>query len=172
MKDSFRTFMLAGGSFGILVAVFVGVPSNFIHGIIAMLISGFLFGTVISVFVAIHSKGFKKNILEISGGKNVVFDGVANHIRGMESVGGWLCLTSDELIFKSHNFNFQKHKSIIPLNQITEVKTSLTLGLVPNGLKIITNSSVERFIVSERKEWIQKITEAISLKNNFKFDII
>lgn len=165
MKDSLKTFLLAGISFGTIMGVFVGITNTLLSGIIAGIILGALFGLIISAFVFIQSKKFKKSSPESIGDKDIIIEGVANHFKGVESVGGWLSLTTEELVFKSHNFNVQKHKSVIPLNQITEVKTSLTLGFVPNGLQIITNSSIEKFVVNKRKEWIQKINEAILSQN-------
>jgi hypothetical protein len=161
MKDSLKTFIVAGIPFGIIMGAFVGITNNPYAGIIAGIILGFLFGLSISAFVSIQSKKFKKSSSLITDDKNTIMEGVANHSKGAESVGGWLCLTEKEIVFKSHNFNIQKHKTVIPLNQITEVKTSLTLGFVPNGLQIITNSSVEKFVVNKRKDWVQKINAAI-----------
>lgn len=165
MKENLKTFVFAGTPFGILMGAFVGIINNISVGIIAGAICGLLFGLFISAFVSIQSKSFKKNLSAISGDKEIVMNGGANHFKGNESVGGWLCLTKEELIFKSHNFNVQKHQTVIPLSQITDVKTSLTLGIVPNGLKIIANGDVEKFVVSKRKEWIKKINEAIPPKN-------
>ena len=153
MKDNMKTFFLAGIPFGIIMGLFVGI--------IAGIILGFLFGLSISAFVTIQSKKFTRNSSLITDNKNIIMEGVANHFKGAESVGGWLCLTEKEIVFKSHNFNIQKHKTVIPLNQITEVKTSSTLGFVPNGLQIITNSSIEKFVVNKRKDWIRKINVAI-----------
>ena len=161
MKDNLKTFMLAGIPFGVTMGLFIGITNNFLVGIIAGIILGCLFGVSISVFVSVQSKKFKKNSSLIIEDKNTIMEGVANHFMGAESVGGWLCLTEKEVVFISHNFNIQKHKTVIPLNQITEVKTSWTLGFVPNGLKIITSNGVEKFVVNKRKDWLQKINAAI-----------
>lgn len=166
MKDNIKTFLLAGIPFGITIGLFWGVMSNLSVGIISGIILGFLFGFIISIFVSIQSKKFKKSSSVIIGDGNIIMEGAANHFKGMESVGGWLCLTKQDIIFKSHNFNVQKHQTVIPLNQIDEVKSSLTLGFVPNGLQIMTKDTVEKFVVNRRKEWIRKINEAISSKNN------
>jgi hypothetical protein len=53
------------------------------------------------------------------------------------------------------------------LSQIVEVKPTLTLGIVPNGLKIVlTNNCIEKFVVFERKNWIKEICNAISYLHN------
>lgn len=87
---------------------------------------------------------------------------MANHFKGAEGVGGWLYLTKDELIFKSHNINIQNHKLAMPLNQIASVKTSFSLGFIPNGLQVVTNDGVEKFVVFNRKEWVYKINASIN----------
>lgn len=162
MKDSIKTFLLAGVPFGITMGLFWGLMNDFSVGITAGIILGIVFGFLISAFVFFQSKKFKKNSSKIVGDKNIILEGVANHFKGMESVGGWLCLTKDEIVFKSHKLNIQNHQTVISLQQITEVKTSLTLGFVPNGLQIITHNAMEKFVVNKRREWINKINEAIS----------
>lgn len=161
MKDNLKTFMLAGIPFGVIMGLFVGITNNFLVGMIAGIILGFLFGLSISSFVSIQSKKFKKNSSLITGDKNTIMEGVANHFKEAESVGGWLCLTEEKIVFTSHNLNVQKHQTVIPLSKITEVKTSLTLGFVPNGLQIITSNGVEKFVVNKRKDWVQKINAAV-----------
>lgn len=162
MKDNLKTILLAGIPFGITMGALWGFMTDFLTGVISGIILGFLFGFFISVFVSIQSKKFKKISSVIVADKDIIMEGAANHIKGVESVGGWLCLTREEMVFKSHNFNVQKHQTVIPLNQITEVTTSLTLSFVPNGLRIITNNSQEKFVVNRRKDWIRKIGDAIS----------
>ena len=162
MKDNVKTFLLAGITFGTVMGVFAGIVNNVYIGIISGVFLGTFFGFFIWVFVFIQNKKFKKSSSEIIGGKKIIMEGSANHFKGKESVGGWIWLNSDEVIFKSHNFNFQNHQIVIPLIQIAEVKPSLTLGLVPNGLKIITiNGAVEKFVVNKRKVWVEKIKDAM-----------
>jgi len=162
MKDNIKKILFAGIPFGITMGAFYGIiAKNVCLGFLSAVLIGTFFGFFIWLFVFIQSKKFKKSSMEITGGKQIIMEDGANHFRGKESVGGWLCLTKDEIIFKSHNFNVQNHQTVIPLNQITDVKPSLTLGIVPNGLKITAKGNVEKFVVNTRKEWIQKINEAI-----------
>ena len=70
-------------------------------------------------------------------------------------------MTEKELIFKSHNLNIQNHQLIIPLNQVTGVKASLTYGVIPNGLTITTKTTTEEFVVYNRRDWVRKINETI-----------
>jgi len=92
--------------------------------------------------------------------------GAANHFKGIEAVGGWLYLTPDEIIFNSHTINIQAHQTVIPLNKVAEVKPVLTLGIIPNGLLIKTKDGIiERFVVFNRKKWINTINNTIKQMN-------
>lgn len=162
MKDNIKKILFAGIPFGIIMGTFYGIISNSIYlGIISGAFLGAFFGFFIWIFVFIQSRKFKKSSLISSAGKEIIMDGEANHFKGKESVGGWLYLYKDKIIFISHKFNIQNHQTIIALNQIIEVRTSLTLGFIPNGLQIMTDSCVEKFVVNKRKEWVKKINAAI-----------
>ena len=95
-------------------------------------------------------------------GKILIHQGGANHFKGIEAVGGKLYLYQDLLHFKSHEFNIQTHSLLIPLNEIKEVGFYNTLGLIPNGLKIIWgDGKTEKFVVQKRKLWREKINNAM-----------
>lgn len=72
-------------------------------------------------------------------------------------MGGKLYLLTDRVQFKSHNFNIQNHSQTILLNDIKEIGFCYTLGIVPNGLFITTNSGIEKYVVNNRKIWKDKI---------------
>ena len=91
-------------------------------GIMMGTISGILFGLLMSIFVFIQKKKFRSIGLEITKGQEILYDGGANHFKGSVGVGGWLILTREAVIVKSHNFNFQNHILKIPLTEIREVK--------------------------------------------------
>ena len=163
MKEYLKTLLIAGVPFGIIMSLFYSIVNGVNAGIIGGISSGLLFGLLVSVFVQSQKRKFKKVSSEITNGKDVIIDGGANHFIGKESVGGWLFLTKDEIIFKSHGFNFQRHQLTIGLNQISGVNAISTLGFVPNGLEIIAlNGNNERFVVNNRRVWIKKINEAIA----------
>ncbi len=164
MKEYIKCVMKTGIPFGTILGLPMGlVTMDFTIGLIYFLMLGIPFGLVGGTFIFLQTRKFKKISLEITNGKEIIFEGGANHRKGKESVGGWLCLTKDELIFQSHKLNIQRHKTVIPLNEITEIKTSLTY-IVPNGLQIITSNNVDKFVVNTRKKWIKEIEEAISLQ--------
>lgn len=66
-------------------------------------------------------------------------------------------MLTDSVQFKSHNFNIQNHSQTILLKDIKEVGFCYTLGIVPNGLFITTNSGIEKYVVNNRKIWKDKI---------------
>lgn len=144
----FNKYILSGLLFGIIFGL---VTRNIISGIVG----GILFGLAISVFIKEEVKYFEKIKDEISKDHKIIFHGYANHFMGREAVGGWLYLTDKLLIFISHNNNNQNHEMIIPIAIIQKVEKYLTLGLVPNGLKIISIDGEDKFVVNDRKKWIQ-----------------
>lgn len=162
MKEYIKTVLSAGIPFGIGMGLFFSLTYGIGIGAIAGGGAGLLFGLSLSSFVQFQRKKFRKNSSEITGGRDIIMDGPANHFKGIEGVGGWIYITSGELIFKSHAFNVQSHQIIIPLNQITEIRPVSTAGIIPNGLLVITNSgSSEKFVVNNRKGWIEGINNAV-----------
>ena len=146
--DFFNKYILSGLLFGI---IFGFIMRDVIYGIVG----GILFGLSISILMKRQIKYFEKIKDEISKENKVIFDGYANHFMGKEAVGGWLYLTDKLLIFISHNNNSQNHEMVIPIAIIKKVEKYLTLGLVPNGLKIISIDAEDKFVVNDRKKWIQ-----------------
>lgn len=161
MKENIKTFLLAGGLFGVIMGLFMNFISGSLLGIIAGVVLGCIFGIFTSAFLFNQRSRFEKNRSKIIGSNGIILEGAANHFKGTESVGGWLYLTTEEIIFKSHNINVQTHKTVIPLNSIIGAQISLTLGFVPNGLHIKTNDGVEKFVVNKNKIWLKEINDAI-----------
>jgi hypothetical protein len=90
-----------------------------------------------------------------------IHHGPANLFRGFEGVGGMLTLTSDRLVFRPHVMNIQRQEETIELADIECVEKANTLGLVPNGFKVVTADAEFRFVVSRRTRWIGKIQHEI-----------
>jgi hypothetical protein len=158
MSNMLRKILFAGIPFGITIGICISIFSNILNGIITGVLAGMFFGVGINLFVSYKQAQFEEKKSEIVGDKDIVVSGAANHFLNKESVGGWLCLTSDEIIFKSHTLNIQNHKLIISLSKIAAVEKCYTLRIVPNGMKIITtNGDIERFVVNERETWIKNI---------------
>ena len=169
MKDYLINFLrvaiLYGTVMGLLIgvpaAIFVGMDTGLKGGIIFGAIFGTLFGLYMCVVTEFQSRNFEKNTSQITGGRNVLKKGPANHFMNGESVGGYLFLLDESIIFKSHKINVNNHQLILPLDEIANIKPSLTLGFVPNGMKITTSDGVvEQFVINGRKDWIRKIEDA------------
>lgn len=162
MKEYFKTLLIAGVPFGIIMSIFTVLMSGTYYGVILGMGTGLVFGIILSTFTQIQTIRFKKLSPEIANGSPVIKDGGANHFVGKEAVGGWLILTPKEVIFKSHSFNVKDHKLTIPLNRISDITPVLTLGHVPNGILITTNDGCsERFVVHSRQVWIKNINKAV-----------
>lgn len=152
-----KNSVLAGLAFGVFFGLFLALRFDPYYALIAGPISGLAFGTALYFFVT--SKIVKKQTqIENLDGKPILLLGGANHFINGEAVGGKLYLLTDKLQFQSHGFNIQNHGQIIDLKQIKEVKFYNTLGLVPNGLAVMTlDGRIEKFVVSNRRLWKEEI---------------
>ena len=96
-------------------------------------------------------------------GETPVKDGAANLQRGLETVGGWLYLTSQRLIFEPHAVNFQIAVAVVPRASITGARKCWTrflnlIPLFPNSVAVTTADGTEyRFVLFGRQEWIDAI---------------
>jgi hypothetical protein len=163
INTNLRNSMFAGICFGAAMGLLFSWLCNPAIGSGSGVIAGLLFGLLVYIFIQRMTKKFKNIPPSNLANETIVFEGPANHFRGVESVGGYLYLGSGGLVFESHKLNVQKHKLVIPLPDILEVKPALTLGIVPNGMLIITkNNDRERFVVNNRRQWIAAIQKAIS----------
>ncbi len=101
--------------------------------------------------------------IKLDEGENLITERFANLFKGIEAVGGRMKVTDKRIIFEPHPINIQRGDVEIPLSEITEVRERSTLGIVPNGISIITKSREEyKFVVWNRKELIEIIKNAIS----------
>ena len=98
--------------------------------------------------------------LELKKGEILVKEGRANHWKGIEAVGGRLFLTDHRLVFKPHSFNIQIHEESISLDKIVSIKPSRTFFVLPNQISVeLANGREERYVVWNRKSWIEKIEQ-------------
>ena len=98
---------------------------------------------------------FENEIIELSR--------PANHIMGLEAVGGRLFITNQRMVFKSHAANIQAHELTIEYTEISKIDFFNTLGLVPNGLKIsLHTGKIEKFAVWKRSLVQQTILKRLN----------
>ncbi|WP_280772018.1 hypothetical protein [Salipaludibacillus daqingensis] len=84
--------------------------------------------------------------------------GNANMWKGLESVGGKLYLTKENLIHVPHRLNFQSEKYSVALSDIDSIEFYNTLKIMPNGLIVILkNGEEKKFVVNGRKKWKREI---------------
>ncbi len=155
-----KTFILSSLAFG-LPLWFLFIYLDFLNPGVPALLSGVLFGLAITVIVRLLIGRSDAKQKEMLGEEIVLLSGGANHLQPREAVGGWLYLTRDALHFKSHGFNVQVHQTVVPLAEIKSIETFNMLGIVPNGLRVVTLNGKESFVVNKRKRWIREISAVI-----------
>jgi hypothetical protein len=154
-----KVMLLTGIPFGL----FMGIFWSFLYGsksaVVMGPIAGILFGVSMGVFVNYQKKKFETERPSFPG-EDLVKEGGANHFRNIEAVGGWIYLTDQRLLFRSHSMNVQRHELTIPLGEISEAKPCMTFGIIPNGLEIkMIDGKTEKFVVEDRNDWAKKIQE-------------
>lgn len=161
MKSTIKTIVYATLLFAFFMSIFFSlITLSLFKGIIKGTLSGILFGIFIGIFMFFQNKKFKRLGLEITNGKEIIYNGPANHFTKSEAAGGWLFLTKDELIFQSHKYNLKPHQTIIKLSDIKELKKKSIAKLIRKGLEIETvDGREEVFVVNNLDEWIRVIED-------------
>ena len=71
-----------------------------------------------------------------------------------------LDLKKGEILVKAHSLNMQIHEESISLDQIVSIKPSRTFYVLPNQISVeLANGREERYVVWNRKSWIEKIEQ-------------
>ena len=105
---------------------------------------------------------------ELNQNEKLVKKGGANLQKGVETVGGYLYLTNQRLIFEAHAINIQGGNTIIDLSDIESTEKCWTkflnvIPLMPNSLAVNTKTGDEyRFVLFGRGAWQEKIKENLS----------
>jgi hypothetical protein len=155
-KNSFFNKVISVGlPFGLITGAFLIYFRGLIPGIIGGVVGGISFGVILAFFMEQQEKKLRVKGEKYEG-ELLVHQGPANHFAGIEARGGWLILTESTLHFKSHNKNFNNKPLLVKNDNIRGVKSSNTLGIIPNGiLVILKDGKKERLVVQKRKEWLQ-----------------
>ncbi len=159
----FKDVARAGVPFGASMAVVFGAQFGPRAGVPLGLSSGLLFGLALSAFGAYQRTAFSRMVPDWDG-ERVLKQGPANHFVRWEGVGGWLYLTDKRLLFRSHKLNAQTHELSIPLAEIVEARPGATAWVVPNGLRVVTTTGEERFVVQGRRLWAGEIQNVLTSK--------
>ena len=133
------------------------IIKSIVASIIAGLFSGFVVGWLTDKLLT--NRIFTTSpAFDLNSGEAIHFQTTANHFKGIEAVGGFLCLTDKRLLFKSHNLNIQKHELSISLSDIVSVDKYKTFGLMNNGFTVnLGDHKTEKFVVKKAKQWIENI---------------
>src|SRR5689334_21427921 len=128
-----KSALSTGLPFGVGMGIFFMLRFRVgpVGGIIMGLFAGVFFGVLMAMFTEAQRKK-----MEIQGdqleGHPILHQGPANHFLGVESRGGWLVLTTNQLLFRSHGKNIQNSDLQILLGDISSARTKRTLGIIPN----------------------------------------
>ena len=130
------------------------VTSAIIAGGFAGIIFGFMTDILIVDII------FKRNIeFNLEDDETVILKTAANYFKGIDSVGGSLCLTNTRLLFKSDND--KKIKLSIPLADINTTDRFKILAIITSGLVILINDKeAYKFIVNMPNKWTTNIEKA------------
>jgi hypothetical protein len=160
-----KVAIFTGTAFGLFFSlIFVsirtllfGMPGPGLHGFLFVAVpTAICFGIAMAAFAEWQASRFARNDPGL-GDERIVKQGPASHFRRREARGGWLYLTDLQLLFQSHGFNLQNEELSIPLDQVLGVELCATLGIVPNGLRVLTRRGAERFVVQGRRSWVEAI---------------
>lgn len=160
-KATLKALVIFSIGFTILFGVIIAFMNGIGYALIAAPIAGLLWGVLMYFFI--NSKKVKQQTQIIGVEESdIIYVGGANHFKNAEAVGGKLYLLENKLEFKSHGLNIQNHAFNINTNEIKEITFFNTLGLVPNGMKLILrDGDVEKFVVNNRSTWKSAIEQQI-----------
>ena len=156
-KIAVGSAVLYGAPMGLLYSYLSGKWS----GMIAGLVAGAFFGLFMSVTMAWFNRRqtgrFQKQRPDFAS-EDVALEGPANHVMGVEAVGGYLWLTSARLHFVSHKHNIQNHEWTAPTTEIASAAPAKMLGLFNTALIVRLKSGEEhRFVVNHNARWVAAI---------------
>ncbi len=83
----------------------------------------------------------------------------ANLVQGINSIGGIIVVSKEEINFLPHSVNFGSKQPIkIPKSNIESAELYNTFFVIPNGVKVTTkDNQTYKFIVNGRKQILQDI---------------
>lgn len=155
-----KTLLKAGIPFGFIMGMLSGLILGPYYGLVIFVVSGLSFGGIIAIFLGLQERKFKAMEGSMAHNHPILFSGPANHRFGKEYTGGWLILTEEKLIFKTHHFNIQNHELEIENENITNIKGMNAFGFIPNKLSIEESSGeVHCFVVNNRSKWLECINK-------------
>jgi hypothetical protein len=134
------------------------VTVSVVSAILAIALLLFLFGWLPYKLLGFKAMNGDEIMIDLQHGEQIKFQGPANHIKGIEAVGGKIYLTNQRLFFRSHKWNFQNHSLSIPLEQIGNMEERLPRFAVKKRLIVkTTNGKCERFVLERLADFSRKL---------------
>jgi hypothetical protein len=125
-----------------------------------VVLRGVVQAVAFGLFMAGYARWMDREALrpgKAPAGEVVARHGLATGFRG---TGGWLYLTDQRLLFRSHGLSFRTVEHSVPLHEIVDVQPARTWGLVPNALRVVTAGRTLRLTVEDRAGWLDAIRRA------------
>lgn len=155
MKSFVIQAVIFGGVVFFLQFYFFNLP--LVGMITRSVIAGVTFALLLKQFVSSKTVQQQTNV-EVSENDNLIRTAPANHLYKGDSAGGKLYLFKDRLHFKSHQMNMNNHEMVIDIQDIRNASLFNFLFIIPTGLKVTTrNGKKEKFVVENRKQWMEDI---------------
>ena len=152
--------LTAGVPFGLVMGLLFGFSTQlWAFGAVQGAGCGVVFGIGVGAFASYQDRKFASEN-PCAPGEDLIRHGLANHSLRLEGVGGYLYLTTERLLFRSHKFNVRNHELSIPLEDVVSVRPYLRVGFIPNGLEVVWADRRERFAVEDRHGWANGIRGA------------
>lgn len=156
-----KTAFFSGVPFGLCMGLFFAWIYKSYTAFPAGLACGLAFGFIVAIFTETQRKRMESKDGWLDG-EPIIFQGPANHFFNGEGRGGWLTLTPSRPVFRSHGMNVQNQPLDIGIGELADIVPTLTIGLIPNGLRVfLKTGKKESFVVNTRKKWIKLISEQI-----------
>jgi hypothetical protein len=156
-----RNVLIVAVPYGVamLTYKFFAQDSISLTDIFWVITTALLFGLLFTYFAKFFTaRQLKKIEIEMDEDETELKEAGANHMVGLEGVGGKLVLTNKRLVFKSHHLNIQTHQLDIIFAKIQSMKVSKSIGLLENVLLMTIDNQEHKFIVEDPAEWIEAIS--------------
>ena len=155
MKPS-KSIIIIGIAFGALSLLidFILEGEASLRMIISATLSAGLFMLLFSAFIRYMHHRISSIEIPLTEGEKVLKAGPANWMVRNEGVGGKLVITDQRFIFRPTKLNIQYPELSVLRDNVKEVSTSKSWGLLNNTFQIrLSDDNIQKFVVYEPGEW-------------------
>ncbi len=163
LKESFLPSLIFGCIMGLMVGFLFMITEGLVTGLIISAIIAFIAGGLFFVLIAIFRYIAKpKEKFPAIANEEILKEGGANYMNGLEGIGGYMYLTHERLYFKSHGVNFTEKELNLPFSQIQDFRPESSLGIIPNRIILKDLEGKEyTLVVGGRRKWISALGKVI-----------